>query len=94
MLDTGDLVEVAAEAEALVEVRAVPLSALARIAWALGDRHVAVQILSDRLRLRPDTALEALLRTLGGQTEAIVAPFDPEGGAYQSTHRGDHHHHE
>jgi urease accessory protein len=93
VLDTGDLVEVAAEAEALVEVRATPLCVLARIAWALGDRHVPVQILSDRLRLRPDADLEALLRALGGQTEAVVAPFDPEGGAYQSGHRGDHHHH-
>jgi urease accessory protein len=93
VLDTGDLVEVAAEAEALIEVRAAQLSTLARIAWALGDRHVQVQILSDRLRLRPDTALEVLLRDLGGQTEAVVAPFEPEGGAYQSSHRGDHHHH-
>jgi urease accessory protein len=93
VLDTGDLVEVAAEAEALIEVRAAQLCALARIAWVLGDRHVPVQILSDRLRLRPETALEALLRDLGGQTEAIVAPFEPEGGAYQSGHRGDHHHH-
>ncbi|HXW29313.1 MAG TPA: urease accessory protein UreE [Xanthobacteraceae bacterium] len=92
VLDTGDIVEVAAEAEALIEVRAAHLAALARIAWALGDRHVPVQILSDRLRLRPDAALEALLRDLGGQTEAVVAPFDPEGGAYQSD-PGDHHHH-
>jgi urease accessory protein len=93
VLDSGDLVEVAAEAEALIEVRATHLSILARIAWALGDRHVPVQILADRLRLRPDAAHEALLGDLGGQSEAVVAPFDPEGGAYQSGDRGDHHHH-
>jgi urease accessory protein len=93
VLDTGDIVEVVAEAEALIEVRATHLSTLARIAWALGDRHVPVQILADRLRLRPDAALEALLGDLGGQTEAAVAPFDPEGGAYLSTDRDDHHHH-
>jgi urease accessory protein len=93
VLDTGDLVEVAAEPEALIEVRATDLSTLARIAWALGDRHVPVQILTDRLRLRPDTALEVLLADLGGQTQAVVAPFDPEGGAYLSSDRDDHHHH-
>jgi urease accessory protein len=90
VLDSGDLVEVVAEAEALIEVRAADLSTLARIAWALGDRHVPVQILSDRLRLQPGAGLEALLRNLGGHTDAVLASFDPEGGAYQS---GDHHHH-
>src|SRR5215469_5262210 len=92
VLDTGDIVEVSAEAEALIEVHAADLSTLARIAWALGDRHIPVQILSDRLRLRPDAGLEALLRDLGGQTQAVVVSFDPEGGAYQSGDRGDHHH--
>jgi urease accessory protein len=93
VLDTGDIVEVVAEAEALIEVHAADLSTLARIAWALGDRHIPVQILSDRLRLRPDAGLEALLRDLGGQTKAVVVSFDPEGGAYQSGDRVDHHHH-
>jgi urease accessory protein len=94
VLDNGDIVEVVAEAEALIEVRAAPLTALARIAWALGDRHVPVQILADRLRLQPDVALEALLRGLGGKTEAIVAAFDPEGGAYRSNDRADHRRHD
>ena len=93
VLESGDIVEVAAEDEALTEVRAAHLTTLARIAWVLGDRHVPVQILSDRLRLRPDAALEALLRDLGGNAEAVVAPFDPEGGAYRSDDRADHHHH-
>jgi len=94
VLESGDLVEVRAEAESLIEVRAADLSALARIAWALGDRHVPVQILSDRLRLRPDTALEGLLRGLSGHTEQIVAPFEPEGGAYRFDDRGEHRHHD
>jgi len=93
LLDTGDIVEVAAEPEALLEIRATNLTTLARIAWALGDRHVPVQILSDRLRLRPDATLAALLRDLGGKAEAIVAPFDPEGGAYRSDALAHHHHH-
>jgi len=93
LLDTGDIVEVAAEPEALLEIRATHRTTLARIAWALGDRHVPVQILSDRLRFRPDATLAALLRDLGGKAEAIVAPFDPEGGAYRSDAGAHHHHH-
>ena len=93
LLDTGDIVEVVAEPEALLEIRATHRTTLARIAWALGDRHVPVQILSDRLRFRPDATLAALLRDLGGKAEAIVAPFDPEGGAYRSDAGADHHHH-
>jgi urease accessory protein len=93
LLDTGDIIEVAAEPEALIEIRAAHLTTLARIAWALGDRHVPVQILSDRLRLRPDAPLEAVLRDLGGKVEAIVAPFDPEGGAYRSDDGAGHQHH-
>lgn len=94
VLDTGDIVEVRAEAESLIEVHAAALAALARMAWALGDRHVPVQILSDRLRLRPDAGLEGLLRGLGGSIEHIVAPFEPEGGAYRSDDRGEHRHHD
>lgn len=92
MLAGGDLVEVVAEAEALIEVRAADITALARIAWALGDRHAPAQILADRLRFCPDPTLEALLRDLGAKTEAVVAPFDPEGGAYGSADRGHDHH--
>jgi urease accessory protein len=81
-LEDGRLIEVVAEAEPLLEVRAADPSALARIAWALGDRHVAVQLFSNRIRLRRDPALESLIGSLAGKCVAIEAPFDPEGGAY------------
>ena len=81
-LDDGSLVEVVIEAEPLVEVRGNDLTHLARLAWHLGDRHVPVQILANRLRLRRDAALETLLGNLGARLTAIEAPFDPEGGAY------------
>src|SRR5262245_34162064 len=56
VLDDGGLVEVVTEAEPLLEARASDLAALARLAWYLGDRHVPVQILPNRIRLRPDAA--------------------------------------
>src|SRR6185312_1512455 len=82
VLDDGGLIEVVAEAEPLIEVRATDIAALARLAWHLGDRHVPVQVLEKRLRLRPDPAIEALLAALGAKVVAIEAPFEPEGGAY------------
>jgi urease accessory protein len=97
-LDDGSLVEVVVEPEALIEVRGNDLTHLARLAWHLGDRHVPVQVLSNRLRMRRDAALEAMLGQLGARLTAIDAPFDPEGGAYAAqaahAHHGhDHHEH-
>ena len=97
VLEEGGFVEVVAEAEPLIEVRAKDLDALARVAWHLGDRHVPVEILANRLRLRRDPTIEALLATLGAKIVVIDAPFNPEGGAYlvvPSAAHGDHHHHD
>ena len=98
LLDDGGLVEVVAEPEPLIEARAADLPALARLAWHLGDRHVPVQVLERRLRLKRDAATEALLESLGAKIAAIDAPFEPEGGAYaapagEHPHH-DHHHHD
>ncbi len=93
-LEDGRLIEVVAEAEPLIEVRAMDTTALARIAWALGDRHVQVQLFANRIRVRRDPALESLIASLGGKCAKIEAPFDPEGGAYvESAHRHSHDRH-
>ncbi len=93
VLDNGELVEVVAEAEPLIEVRAPDLAALARLAWHLGDRHVPVQILERRLRLARDPAIETLLESLGAKVAMIDAPFEPEGGAYEAAQEHGHHDH-
>jgi urease accessory protein len=92
LLEDGNLIEVVAEPEPLIEARADDLTALARLAWHLGDRHVPVQLFANRLRVRRDPAVEALLARLGAKTVAIEAPFDPEGGAYVASAHGHHHH--
>jgi len=81
-LEDGTLVEVVAAAEPLIEARAADVAALARLAWHLGDRHVPVQLLSNRIRARREAAVEALLAALGAKMALIDAPFEPEGGAY------------
>jgi urease accessory protein len=95
VLDDGGFVEIVAEPEPLIEARAADLPALARLAWHLGDRHVPVQVLERRLRLKPDPAIETLLQSLGAKVVTIDAPFEPEGGAYDPAAAGhDHHHHD
>jgi len=97
VLDDGGLIEIVAEPEPLIEARAADLPALARLAWHLGDRHVPVQVLERRLRLKPDPTIETLLQSLGAKVVLIDAPFEPEGGAYDAAvgdHGHDHHHHD
>ena len=93
VLDDGTLVEVVAAPEPLIEARAVDVAGLSRLAWHLGDRHVPVQVLPNRIRARRDPAIETLLASLGAKVTVIEAPFEPEGGAYASGHGHDHAHH-
>ncbi len=95
LLDDGTLVEVVAAVEPLIEARASDLAGLSRLAWHLGDRHVPVQVLTNRIRTRRDAAVENLLTSLGAKVTMIDAPFEPEGGAYalsQAHHHGHHGH--
>jgi urease accessory protein len=99
VLDDGSLVEVVAAPEPLIEARAADLAGLSRLAWHLGDRHVPVQVLPNRIRARRDAAVETLLASLGAKVAMIEAPFEPEGGAYAQHedascdhHDHDHHH--
>jgi urease accessory protein len=87
VLEDGAIVGVAGRPEPLVEIAAASAHALARLAWHLGNRHVEMQIAGDRLRIRRDHVLEAMLRGLGATLSEIEAPFDPEPGAY--AHPGD-----
>jgi urease accessory protein len=99
--ETG-LVRVVARPEALAEIHAHDDAELVRIAWHLGNRHLPVQLVGDRIRIRADHVIEEMVEGLGGHVERIEAPFDPEAGAYagagghQHGHDhddGDHHHH-
>jgi urease accessory protein len=86
LLDDGAIVRVAGRPESLVEITATSASELARLAWHIGNRHIDVQIVGDRLRIRRDHVIEDMLRGLGARVTPIEAPFDPEGGAYAHHH--------
>jgi len=90
LLDDGGIVRVTGRAEPLIEIAAADAHELARLAWHIGNRHIDVQIVGDRLRIRRDHVIEDMLRGLGAELRVIEAPFDPEGGAYDHPH-GDFH---
>jgi urease accessory protein len=92
LLDDGAIVKVVGKPEPLVEISAASSNEFMRIAWHIGNRHVDVQIMDGKLRIRRDHVLEEMLRGLGARIAAIEAPFDPEPGAYE--HRGDRHGHD
>jgi urease accessory protein len=83
--DGGWLVVRAAD-EDVLEIAAADPHHLARLAWHLGNRHLATEILPERLRIRYDHVIEDMLAKLGARLTRCRAPFQPEGGAY------DHHH--
>jgi len=94
VLEGGDIVCVRARPESLLEIHAHDAGALVRIAWHLGNRHLPVQLLPDRIRIRPDHVIAEMVQGLGGHTDSIQAAFEPEAGAYAADHSGHHHEHE
>jgi urease accessory protein len=83
----GRVVEVKAADEPLLEARCADALLLARAAYHLGNRHVAVQLAASWLRLQQDAVLAEMLRGLGLVVSELQAPFEPESGAYSASHQ-------
>jgi len=90
--EDGSLIRVLAAPQPVLVVRAcaehgTPFDLL-RAAYHLGNRHVALELQSDHLKLEPDHVLADMLR----QQHLIVTEsseaFEPEGGAYAATGHG------
>jgi urease accessory protein len=80
--EDGSVVRVQARAEPVLTARASDAFALMRAAYHLGNRHVALELGIDYLRLGPDPVLADMLVQLGLRVSEDVAPFQPESGAY------------
>ncbi len=91
LLQDGRQILVQARIEPVLEIRH---EAIARIAWHIGNRHTPCEIRSDHLIIRRDYVLEDLLIRLGADLVKVMAPFNPEGGAYGigRAHGHDHNH--
>jgi len=87
-LEDGRYVEIVATDESLLEATSADPLLIAKAAYHLGNRHVAVQFMKDGLRFLADHVLGEMVAGLGLKVTALQAPFEPEGGAY-----GQHHAH-
>jgi urease accessory protein len=105
----GQVIEVRGASETLSRVGSADPLLLARAAYHLGNRHVAVEIRGAELFYQHDHVLDGMLRQLGLEVSTVERTFEPEAGAYGSGHahavRSDghghghghghaHHHHE
>jgi len=81
-LPGGGILAVVAKPEPLLEIRARTPEALIRLAWHIGNRHLAAQVFADRILIRRDHVIAHMLEHQGAVVAEVEAPFDPEGGAY------------
>lgn len=89
VLEDGSIVEVAGQAEPLVEVSAKAPLDFVRLAWHIGNRHTDAQFTDSRFRIRRDHVLEEMVKGLGAVVTPVEAPFDPEP-AMPHAHDHDH----
>lgn len=82
-LPQGGVVRILARPEPLLEVRAGSREALLRLAWHIGNRHLAAQVFADRILIRRDHVIAHMLEHQGATVTEVEAAFDPEGGAYR-----------
>ena len=81
-LEDGRIVAVEAAPERLLEITCADERALARIAWHLGNRHLATEIGERTIHIRDDHVIADMVRGLGAEVRSVERPFNPEGGAY------------
>lgn len=89
----GVVVQVVAAPEPLMEARSSDPLLLARAAYHLGNRHLAVDIRTGVLRFAEDHVIGEMVQGLGLLVQTVTAPFEPESGAY-GAHGGHTHAHE
>ncbi len=90
-LDNGGYIRVRSAEEPVIEIAADSPGDLLRIAWHIGNRHLPLQALEGRLRIRADHVIAAMVEGLGGHITRLDAPFDPEIGAYAGAAHGHEH---
>ena len=64
---------------------------LVRAAYHLGNRHVAIELKHDHLKIEADHVLADMLRAMHLTVEEAVEAFEPEGGAYSAGGHGHSH---
>jgi urease accessory protein len=87
VVDDGSLIRVIAAAQPVLVVR-VGINGqaldLLRAAYHLGNRHVALEVQADHLKLEADPVLADMLRQMQLDVSEANAAFEPESGAYSA----------
>ena len=86
----GRVVRVVAADESIYVVRPTRACTLAQAAYHLGNRHVAVEIGADSLKIERDPVLREMLVQAGAVVSEATAAFQPQPGAYGGGHRHGH----
>ena len=81
-LSDGRFVRVVAAPEQVSSVHSPSPRSLARVAYHLGNRHVALEVGEGFVRYLHDHVLDDMVRELGLEVVVERAAFEPEGGAY------------
>ena len=82
LMENGQWIKVIAASEPVLKISTKDRGLFVRLAWHLGNRHVAADIRDDSIVIKPDHVLKEMLQGLGAVVEEISDPFQPEGGAY------------
>ena len=97
--EDGSLIKVIAQPQAVMRITACadhgsPFD-LVRAAYHLGNRHVQIELTPEHLQIEPDHVLAEMLQKMHLDVTELLAPFEPEGGAYaaHAGHGHDHHAH-
>ena len=80
------VVRIKAKSEPVMTVTADTPLDLMRAAYHLGNRHVAIELTLNYIRLSPDPVLKQMLIQLNVSVREEDTPFAPEQGAYHHSH--------
>jgi urease accessory protein len=91
--EDGSMIRVLAAAQPVLRITACTTHGspfdLTRAAYHLGNRHVAIELKPDHLKIEPDHVLADMLRAMHLTVHSVEEAFEPEGGAYSAaTHAG------
>jgi len=94
--EDGSLIKVIAQPQSVMRItpcteHGSPFD-LVRAAYHLGNRHVQIELTPQYLQIEPDHVLGEMLKKMHLDVDEMLAPFEPEGGAY-SAHAGHDHGH-
>lgn len=80
--ENGDVAKVIAALEEVSIVQADDQYLLMRVCYHLGNRHVPLQIESNKVCYQKDHVLDDMVKGLGITPMSDVVAFEPESGAY------------